>query len=85
LPKRETAAKQYGTGKAYDTWQKLTDDPEIEILDIAVPPDVQLAVIRYVAKKSILREYTAKNRWPCPSPKPGRLPGWEKKRGYPSG
>ncbi len=30
----------------YETFQKLLDDPAVEILDVAVPPDVQLEVIR---------------------------------------
>ncbi len=32
--------------KVYDTWQEVVRDPEVEILDIAVPPDQQLAIIR---------------------------------------
>ena len=52
---REAAAKRHNINKVYDSWQKLVDDAEIEILDIAVPPDVQLDVIRYAASKKHLK------------------------------
>ena len=52
---REAVAKRHGIGKVYDTWQNLVADPEIEILDIAVPPDVQLEVVRYAAKKKHIK------------------------------
>lgn len=35
----------------YDTWQELLDDSEIEIVDIAFPPDQQLGIIREVVKR----------------------------------
>jgi predicted dehydrogenase len=34
----------------YDTWQQLLDDPRIEILDVAFPPDQQLGIIREAVK-----------------------------------
>ncbi|MHB1423996.1 MAG: Gfo/Idh/MocA family protein [Gemmataceae bacterium] len=34
-------AKQHGISRCYDTIEQLLDDPEIEVLDIAVPPDAQ--------------------------------------------
>ena len=40
------AAEQNGVGKVYDTWQELLDDPEVEIVDIAFPPDQQLGIVR---------------------------------------
>ncbi|MDR0448062.1 MAG: Gfo/Idh/MocA family oxidoreductase [Treponema sp.] len=52
---RDAAAKRHTIKKVYDTWQKLVDDTDIEILDIAVPPDVQLEVLRYVAEKKHLK------------------------------
>lgn len=40
--------------KVYKDWHELVDDPEIEIIDIAVPPHVQLEIVRYIcAKKHI--------------------------------
>lgn len=35
-----------GVPKAYDTYQDLLADPEVEIVDIAVPPHVQIDVVR---------------------------------------
>ena len=40
------AAELRGIPKVYDTWQELVADPSIEVLDIAVPPDVQPAVVK---------------------------------------
>jgi len=36
--------------KVYETWEQLIRDPEIEILDIAVPPDRQLEVVNQAVK-----------------------------------
>jgi predicted dehydrogenase len=43
-------ATQHGIGRCYDTWQELLADPEIEVLDVAVPPDVQPAVLHQAAR-----------------------------------
>ena len=45
------AAEQNGVGSVYDTWQELLDDPEVEIVDIAYPPDQQLEIVREAAKR----------------------------------
>jgi predicted dehydrogenase len=46
-PERARAAsEQAGVGKVYDTWRELLDDPEVEIVDIAFPPDQQLEIVR---------------------------------------
>ncbi|MCA9225099.1 MAG: Gfo/Idh/MocA family oxidoreductase [Planctomycetales bacterium] len=39
-------AGRHGIARTYDSYQQLMEDREIEVLDIAVPPDVQLEVIR---------------------------------------
>jgi predicted dehydrogenase len=52
---REAVAKRHGLKKVYDSWQKLVDDTEIEILDIAVPPDVQLEVVRHAVKQKHIK------------------------------
>src|SRR6476646_4594084 len=47
-PNPENARKtesQHSIAKVYDTYEQLLDDPTIEVLDIAVPPNVQLALI----------------------------------------
>jgi predicted dehydrogenase len=41
---RKTAAS-HAIAKAYETYEQLLDDPSIEVLDIAVPPNVQLSLI----------------------------------------
>ncbi len=40
------AAEQAGVPKVYDSWLELLDDPEVEIVDIAFPPDQQLEIVR---------------------------------------
>ncbi len=40
-----------GIPRVYDTLTELLRDPAIEILDIAVPPDQQLAVVRQAVEK----------------------------------
>ncbi|MGD0499808.1 MAG: Gfo/Idh/MocA family oxidoreductase [Bryobacteraceae bacterium] len=43
-------AELYGIPKVYDTVGELLRDPQVEIVDVAVPPDQQLAVIREIAR-----------------------------------
>ena len=54
---RENAAKvatQHSIPKVYDTYEQLLDDPSIEVLDIAVPPNAQLALIKAAcARKTV--------------------------------
>ncbi len=40
------AAQQNGIDRVYDDWRDLLADPEVEIVDIAFPPDQQRAVVR---------------------------------------
>lgn len=42
----EAVAKRHAIGRVYDTWQELIADERVEILDIAVPPDCQLAIVK---------------------------------------
>jgi predicted dehydrogenase len=50
----EQVAKLHNIPNIYDTWQELVDDKDIEILDIAIPPDKQLEVVSYaVTRKHI--------------------------------
>lgn len=52
----QAAALRHGIPQVYLTYQELLDDPAVEVLDIAVPPDVQLQVIRdAVARKDHIR------------------------------
>lgn len=46
----EEAARLRHVGKVYSTYHELLDDPEVEIVDIAVPPNQQLEIVREVGK-----------------------------------
>lgn len=46
----QAVADARGIPRVYDTYQQLLADPAIEIVDIAYPPDEQLAVVREAAK-----------------------------------
>lgn len=47
-------AARYGLEKVYPGWKELVEDPAVEIVDIAVPPDVQLDIVRHaVTQKHI--------------------------------
>jgi predicted dehydrogenase len=41
-----TCAKQWGIQTTYDSWHELLADPDVEIVDIAYPPDQQLEIVR---------------------------------------
>src|SRR5690242_17649268 len=43
-------AKRHGIGKVYGDYRELLADKGIEVVDIAVPPDVQLEVVREAVK-----------------------------------
>jgi predicted dehydrogenase len=44
-------AERYGLQSVYANWKDLVEDPEVEIVDIAVPPGVQLDVVRHAVKQ----------------------------------
>ncbi|HEY3862959.1 MAG TPA: Clp protease N-terminal domain-containing protein [Verrucomicrobiae bacterium] len=44
--KAEQTAQRFGIAKVHDSYEDLLDDPSIEVLDIAVPPQAQLDLIR---------------------------------------
>lgn len=43
-------ARRHGLPHVFETYQELLADPRIEVVDVAVPPDVQLAVIREIVQ-----------------------------------
>ena len=51
---REVAAR-HGIPKVYDTYRQMLSDPDVEVVDIAVPPDVQLEVVREVVRHPHIR------------------------------
>ncbi|MFQ5425580.1 MAG: Gfo/Idh/MocA family protein [Gaiellales bacterium] len=49
------AAEQNGIGRVYDTWRELLGDADVEILDIAFPPDTQLEIVREAARRDHIK------------------------------
>jgi predicted dehydrogenase len=53
-PERARAvAEQHGIRRCHDTLAALLADPDVEVLDVAVPPDAQPAVIRAAVKHNV--------------------------------
>ena len=50
-----TAAEQNGIPKVYDTWSELLDDPAVELVDIAYPPDGQLEIVRAACARTHIK------------------------------
>ena len=46
----EEAAQLFGIPKVHDDWRELAADAAIDVLDIAFPPDLQLAVVEHAAR-----------------------------------
>jgi len=46
----QAAADRHGIARVYDSYQELLKDPGVSIVDVAVPPDVQIEVIREVVR-----------------------------------
>jgi predicted dehydrogenase len=46
----QAVAERHSIKKVYDSYKELLNDPEIEIVDIAVPPSIQIEVIREAVK-----------------------------------
>ncbi|RHW41640.1 gfo/Idh/MocA family oxidoreductase [Neobacillus notoginsengisoli] len=49
------AAKEFDIPHVYSSWQELIADENIEILDIAVPPDQQLEIVKEAVKKKHIK------------------------------
>ncbi len=45
-----TVAQRHGVPKVYDTYQELLEDSDVQVVDIAVPPDVQIEIMREVVR-----------------------------------
>lgn len=45
------AAEQNDVPTVHDTWQELLDDTDVEIVDIAFPPDQQLEIVKEACKR----------------------------------
>ncbi|MCE9530246.1 MAG: Gfo/Idh/MocA family oxidoreductase [Planctomycetes bacterium] len=53
--KAKAVAELHGITKVHDTFDALLADPSLEVLDIAVPPDAQPAIIQAAARKGTLK------------------------------
>ena len=51
LERAEEVAKLREIPRVYRTWQELLENPEIEVIDIGVPPQHQPAIIREIAAR----------------------------------
>ncbi len=49
------AAQRHQLKRVYDTYEQLLDDPTIEVLDVAVPPDAQASLIRAACQRRTVR------------------------------
>ncbi len=45
----ESVAERHGIPHVYDTWRELVADPEVEVVDVAVPPQHQPPIIEQIA------------------------------------
>ncbi len=48
-------AQRHGIPAAYKSYQELLNNPQVEVVDIAVPPDVQLEVVQEVVRHKQVR------------------------------
>ncbi len=48
---RRAVAQQHGIPRCHDTIDQLLDDSTVEVLDIAVPPDAQPAILRAACRR----------------------------------
>src|ERR1700761_3405196 len=51
-PQSEEVAAEFNIPQVYDSWQEMIKDKDVEILDIAVPPDCQLEIVREAVKEN---------------------------------
>src|SRR5213593_4899257 len=50
----QKVAQNHGVPTVYESYDELLDDPSIEVLDIAVPPDVQVGLIQAACQRRTL-------------------------------
>ena len=55
----EKVAKRWGIPKVHDTPEQLIEDPTVEIIDLAFPPDQQPALIRHALKQPHIKAVLA--------------------------
>lgn len=55
----EKVAKRWGIATVHDTPEQLIEDPQVEIVDLAFPPDQQPALIRHALKQPHIKAILA--------------------------
>ncbi|WP_286906571.1 Gfo/Idh/MocA family protein [Clostridium sp. UBA1652] len=55
MEQSKEVAELHGIKKIYRDWRELVDDEEIEVIDIAVPPHVQLEIVKYICSKKHIK------------------------------
>jgi len=55
LEEAHNTAEMFNIPKVYETWQELIQDRAVEILDIAIPPDQQLDVVKEAIKHTHIK------------------------------
>lgn len=48
--KAEEVAKARGVEKVYDTWQEMLKDQQVDVVDIAYPPHLQMEIVKEACK-----------------------------------
>src|SRR5947199_2520063 len=48
-------AQRHGIDKVFGSYEQLLDDPSIEVLDIAVPPNAQLGLIQAACRRRTVK------------------------------
>src|SRR3989440_12598793 len=51
----EQTAQRHAIAKVYGTCEQLLDDPSLEVLDIAVPPNAQLGLIKAACERRTVK------------------------------
>ena len=51
----QAAADQNNVPKVHETWRELLDDTDVEIVDIAFPPDQQLEIVKEACKRDHIK------------------------------
>lgn len=51
----QDVANRHAIGRVYQTYEQLLDDPSLEVLDIAVPPNAQLELIKAACARRTLK------------------------------
>lgn len=53
--KSKAVAERHNIARSYETWHEVLSDPAVEVVDIAVPPDIQFEVVQEVVKHKQIR------------------------------